>query len=61
MGEVGTVAIYPHYGASFQVILFPQDSDSTSQKTYNISYHPYAGGTTIYVYGGQTYSLFEEI
>lgn len=32
MGDVGTVAIYPHYGASFQVILVLQDSDSPHLK-----------------------------
>lgn len=59
MGNVGMVAIYPHYDASFQVILVsPRLSPHLKGPTTS---HAFPEGMTIYKFGGQTYALFEQI
>lgn len=53
------VAIYPHYDASFQVILVsPRLSPHLKGPTTS---HAFPEGMTIYKFGGQTYALFEQI
>lgn len=60
VGDVGTVAIHPQYNDSFRAVLVSQDSVHISQDLQR-PYHAFPGGTTIYIHGGQTYSLFEQI